>query len=274
MRTRGSPSEVQGELVEFNGGRNKEEAMKRRMTITLVAVMTIGWLGTGVLGAQTAGGSQQVNISEEQGDEKSASAVSLLGQAGELVRYARENESPLTMLAAVEMLSRVRVQEARDQSPQAEPSGEQVQEGKKGQTAAPTLDRRSLLTEAKAWAQGDEHVMALINAELAKPESKPSGTLGAGAGPIRRIRRLPPRTRHNWTITFKRRSLARVIVIGDGDTDLDLYVYDQNGNLIVNDSSGFGRNLSVRFTPRWTGRFTVRIINRGRVYNTYLMATN
>ena len=30
--------------------------------------------------------------------------------------------------------------------------------------------------------------------------------------------------------------VARIVVLGDGDTDLDLHVYDENGNVMVSDT--------------------------------------
>lgn len=77
----------------------------------------------------------------------------------------------------------------------------------------------------------------------------------------------------SYTIYFHGGELARVAVRGDGDTDLDLYIYDENGNLIARDT-GRTDYCVVRFRPRWTGRFTVRIKNLGRVYNRYRLETN
>ncbi len=60
----------------------------------------------------------------------------MLSEATSLVNYARENESALAMLTAVQMLERVQVQEnaqrvgTKKSGPQNE--GEQVKEGKKG----------------------------------------------------------------------------------------------------------------------------------------------
>ena len=76
-----------------------------------------------------------------------------------------------------------------------------------------------------------------------------------------------------YQVVFVGERTAEVAVRGDGDTDLDLYVYDENGNQIVKDDDSTDRCF-VRFTPRWTGKFTVRVVNRGSVYNNYTMATN
>ena len=67
--------------------------------------------------------------------------------------------------------------------------------------------------------------------------------------------------------------LAEVLVSGDGDTDLDLYVYDSNGNLIAKDID-YSDDCYVRWIPAWTGRFIIRIVNRGPVYNRFVILTN
>lgn len=59
-----------------------------------------------------------------------------------------------------------------------------------------------------------------------------------------------------------------IAVRGDGDTDLDLFVYDENGNLIEKDDDATDRCI-VSFTPKWTGSFTIKIKNLGNVYNSY-----
>jgi hypothetical protein len=61
---------------------------------------------------------------------------------------------------------------------------------------------------------------------------------------------------------------AAVSVVGDGDTDLDLYVYDENGYLIGSDTDPTDRCL-VLFRPRWTGAFRIEVRNLGSVYNEY-----
>ena len=74
-------------------------------------------------------------------------------------------------------------------------------------------------------------------------------------------------------VTFVGGQLAVVLVSGDGDTDLDLYVYDDNGNLVARDDDG--TDLCVAsFVPHRTGTFTIVVRNRGRVYNRYVLATN
>jgi hypothetical protein len=73
---------------------------------------------------------------------------------------------------------------------------------------------------------------------------------------------------HIYHVSFYGGELGRVRIQGDGDTDLDLYVYDEFGNLIDYDTrySDYG---VVVWEPRWTGSFTIRVVNLGDVYNRY-----
>ena len=71
-----------------------------------------------------------------------------------------------------------------------------------------------------------------------------------------------------WTYTFRANSEARVTVEGDGDTDLDLYIYDENNNLIAKDDDNIDYCICT-WTPKWTGTFKIKIVNRGSVYNRY-----
>lgn len=69
---------------------------------------------------------------------------------------------------------------------------------------------------------------------------------------------------HEWEVLF---------VSGDGSGDLDLYVYDENGKLVAKDDDNSDDCL-VRFMPRWTGSFTIKVVNRDRYANKYTIGTN
>ena len=53
----------------------------------------------------------------------------------------------------------------------------------------------------------------------------------------------------------------------------EIYVYDNNGNLIDSDTD-YTDNCVCTWTPRWTGNFRIRVVNRGNVYNQYILRTN
>lgn len=58
----------------------------------------------------------------------------------------------------------------------------------------------------------------------------------------------------------------RVIVRGDHDTDLDCWVYDENGRLVDSDTDD--TDICYLETPG-VGEHQLRIRNYGRVYNAY-----
>ncbi|MEO0480740.1 MAG: hypothetical protein AAF196_14785 [Planctomycetota bacterium] len=76
-----------------------------------------------------------------------------------------------------------------------------------------------------------------------------------------------------FNITFKGGELARVFVEGDGDTDLDLYVYDSEGNLMDSDVHTSDVCLA-RWTPSRTQTFRIEVRNLGSVWNAYEITTN
>ena len=74
-----------------------------------------------------------------------------------------------------------------------------------------------------------------------------------------------------FAVKFNAGQEAAIYVKGDGDTDLDLYIFDENANLMGKDEDDTDECL-VRFHPRESGKFVVVVVNRGRVYNDYLLA--
>ena len=98
---------------------------------------------------------------------------------------------------------------------------------------------------------------------------------GLAVGAMAQVRggryRVLPRDTDRFSAVFQGGQTATVVVKGDGDTDLDLYILDEYGNKITEDSD-YSDECLARFTPRWTGRFTIVIVNRGYVYNEYVLA--
>jgi hypothetical protein len=245
--------------------------MKRTVTHTLIAIAGAVALGITAPAAQGSAASQtDSNEAAEKGRDTSGDAITRMGQALELVGYAREHESPVAMLTAVQMLRGVPTREDAErlgtEATQPVQKGEAAAEQPKDQTAPPALDPAELLKEARAWAEDNQPVLTLIDAELARPAPTRGATLGPPGGPIRLVRTIPARTVVSWNIRFNAGEVAHVNVVGDGDTDLDVYVYDQNGNLITRDIR-FGDRVGVSWTPRWTGSFRIEVHNLGRVWN-------
>ncbi|MBL8891166.1 MAG: hypothetical protein JNL67_14385 [Planctomycetaceae bacterium] len=62
--------------------------------------------------------------------------------------------------------------------------------------------------------------------------------------------------------------VTAIRIQGDGDTDLDLYVYDESGNLISSGTSYSDRE-EVQVIPYYRQTLIIKVVNRGSVYNAY-----
>src|SRR5262249_7735495 len=85
-----------------------------------------------------------------------------------------------------------------------------------------------------------------------------------------RIYRIEAFGVRSFTINYERGETAEVGVVGDGDNVLNLYVYDQFGRLLAYDEDNSDK-CYVRWTPSYTGRYVIKIINRGRVYSDFAL---
>lgn len=99
------------------------------------------------------------------------------------------------------------------------------------------------------------------------------GNSGVQYGPIQHFDQVKAGGRDVYTIGFHADEMAYILVQGDGDTDLDLYVYDDNGCLIESDTDETDV-CECYFTPVRDGFFEIHIVNRGKVYNNYVLQTN
>lgn len=205
---------------------------------------------------------------EEKPEVKGETSESLAAVklANQILRYGYENKSTLALLDALQIFS-----ENPTQALNATKDGAAVDESKnEGKKASVSFDYDSVLADAKAFADGDPNLLALIDNIDAEAKGAQRGNIN---GPSRDYAAVNGNSRLDYTASFVANQLAEVLVSGDGDTDLDLYVYDSNGNLIASDTD-YSDDCYVRWVPAWTGRYTIRIVNRGPVYNRFVILTN
>ena len=183
--------------------------------------------------------------------------------AAELSKYGYANKDALSLIQAARISKKAGF--VRVDCPKAETGGKQETSaaGKQGEI---TLDPAKLLADAKTFAGDDGVLLAII-------DDVNGNVRGAEGGPKYADSRVLANDYDIYNITFRGGESAIVTVIGDGDTDLDLYVYDNNGNLVDSDTD-YSDNCVCVWRPRWTGKFRIKIVNRGNVYNHYLLRTN
>ncbi|PPK99980.1 hypothetical protein SAMN05444682_110134 [Parapedobacter indicus] len=75
------------------------------------------------------------------------------------------------------------------------------------------------------------------------------------------------------TWSFKGSEKAIVSVIGDGDNDLDLFVFDKHNNIIAQDDSHTDA-CEVQFTPSNKADYKIVVKNWGSSYSDFILITN
>lgn len=207
-------------------------------------------------------------IVEEKPELKGETSESLAAVklANQILRYGYENKSTLALLDALQIFSENPTQEFNIPK-----EGTTVDETKTDEKKAKvSFDYESVLADAKKFADGDPNLLALINNIDAEAKGAQRGAVN---GPTKHYDSVNGNSVDSYNISFVANQLAEILVSGDGDTDLDLYVYDSNGNLIEKDTD-YSDDCYVCWVPVWTGRYVVRIVNRGPIYNRYVLLTN
>lgn len=179
-----------------------------------------------------------------------------------LAAYGREKSDPQALILSAKMLNEVGAQKA---DITGTTTGGTADTGTK--TAKPEITPALLLDEAEALARGNETVLTQI------AEVRASAQKGFVGGVRRSVLRIPARSVWSWTGTAVAGQQAIAIAQGDGDTDIDMKVFDGNGNLVCQDTMN-DYTPACRWTPAWTGNFTLQLINNGSVYSDTVFVTN
>ena len=226
--------------------------MKKILLITTVLL--------GCLAAKAQDIPEKPEVKGEPSNEMSA-----LRLASDLVKYGYAQQSALPLIDALNIII-----ENPTQPLNADKEAEDVAIETSDKNGNITLDFAEIIASAKQFADGDETLMALLT-QVENDAEAPSR--GAVNGPKYTVDVLGPNRYTTYNVSFVAGYIAEVGLSGDGDTDLDLYVYDSNGNLIVADES-YSDDCYVNWVPAWTGRYTIKVVNRGGVANKFVLLTN
>ena len=214
------------------------------------------------MGMMTLGASAQ-NVMDDNGKSTNqpSDGIAQVQLANQLAQYGYDNSSASALIEAAAILVEVGGQDLQAEYQRGE--GADI----KGERTAVTPAQ--LIADAKRYAEGDKTLLAM--ADKVKLNGTSRGPVGPGAR--RSSTYVLANSTDVFTIRFPGDKLAEVFVSGDGDTDLDLYVYDENNNLIESDVD-YTDQCYVSWTPAWTGPFKVKVVNRGNVRNYYSIWTN
>ena len=198
-------------------------------------------------------------------DKPASPELTALQTAASLARYGYANYSATALIEAAKIFSETKVQDLGMKGVPADPQTVSEKDNKL------VLDPAQLLADAKKFAGKDKVVLAY--AKQVEKGLKTGSTRGVVGGPKYGEGRVYGKSYTDYQAKFWANELAEVIMVGDGDNDLDMYVYDERGNLIASDTD-YTDQCVCRWVPARTGTFTIRIVNRGAVYSDFAIATN
>jgi hypothetical protein len=216
------------------------------------------------------GAAQEKDSPNMQNESRPSGDFLSIQMAYDLAQYGYANKDAVSLLNAARIMSSITV---RDANARGIIATDKAQSNSKPDTAkkqAIQLDLLKLLNDARSFSANDKTTLDYINAMAKNINAQSRGRVG-GSVVISEV--VKAYDTDIYSIEFYGTESARIAVKGDGDTDLDLYIYDANGYLIASDAD-YTDGCFVQFTPKWTGRFSIRIKNRGSVYNRYALATN
>ncbi len=208
--------------------------------------------GMQVLGDDSKG----TNATDPAPSSPTSTAVESLHTAASLVRYGDANKDAFSLITAARIMQQVGSSPSRAEAVQPSP----------GENKPNTLSIDAVLVRARQYASGRPDLLGLAD-DVAKSRSR-----GAADGPGFRTTVVNRRATDTFRVVFTKGEPATVAVSGDRDSDLDLYVLDENGSQICKDDD-YTDQMICRWTPRWTGQFTIRIVNRG-IANRYTIVHN
>lgn len=221
------------------------------------------------MGAIMVSCNKQAEQSEQKEEITAAVSpdMSALRIAMELAKLGYETESASALIEAADIFASTPTQAFEATAEHGEQIADETEK-----TEKPQLTPSRLIADARNMTE-DTNLIAWADKVSAKLNAQAEGTRGAMGGPKYAYGRVNAHSYTYYDQKFWANEVAAIAVSGDGDTDLDLYVYDENGHLITSDTD-YTDDCYVRFSPRWTGLFRIKIVNRGGVHNNYAIVTN
>ena len=184
--------------------------------------------------------------------------------AHELYALGRGDSDPILVIAALRLIAGVPTQDAERQ-------GEEIggEDSKKDASAGPP-DLDTMIATSRDIAGDDPVLNAMIDdVEASKTKGRVRGP-GQAQGNVKAGGKV---VYEGEGTIFKAGVVAEVALVGDGDTDLDLYIFDELGNEICA-STGYADREYCRWTPRWEGLFRIEVRNKGPLWNQYSLTAN
>ena len=199
------------------------------------------------------------------GESAGVTPVQAMALASQLAQWARQSENAAALAVAAQMIEAAAPRKLEVKEPKSTGKGSA---DKGGKTAQP-LDPKGLLEEAKRLAGDDAKQQAALDA-IAKRGGKARGGF---TGPGMHCSVVGPQSTDSFLLFFNANEPAEISLMGDGDSDLDLFVYDVSGKAISEDARPNDFAYAV-WTPAMAAPFRVEVRNLGERANQYCAYSN
>ena len=202
--------------------------------------------------------------SEKKDTVKVPESVQVLKLASELAVYGYKNNAVLPLIQAVDLYLSVAT---KDLKIEAVEKGQGSETSKKSSVS---FDASKILSDAKELAALESTpaaYLALISDLEKKAKDQTRSPIDGASKTYERVKAY---SSDSYVVRFNAYERAYIEVYGDGDTDLDLYIYDNYGNLVASDTS-VSYNAGGWFVPTCTCPYKIVVKNNGRVYNDYVL---
>lgn len=225
----------------------------------LVAVLSAGWCAADEAATAVAP-PQKTTVNSAAKPETAPAAdqhVEALRLSQALAQWGRENKSAAALATAASIADSVPTRPMEGVTRTSEGGIDAPAKAAVPSTSA------DLYKEARALAQGDA-ALAMVGT-IEKSGVRTKGPTGGTMIARESVKALGS---DRYSTVLRGGEPWYVSVSGDGDTDLDLYVFDEHGNLIASDDD-YSDECRCSGVPRYTGKFWFVVVNRGRVFNNY-----
>lgn len=196
--------------------------------------------------------------------------ISALQTASSLAVLGFETQSPTALLEAANIFMSNPTKSMNAESAILNEVDEELRK-----TIKISFEPADLIAAAKEYADGDEVIETMIS----RAETKlamlggNAGVRGCATGSEYLTTTIKAGGVDVYELPFTANQFAEIAVMGSCYSDLDLYVYDENDNLVVSDCV-YTDNCYVCFTPSKAVTYKVKVINRDSVINMYAIAVN
>lgn len=262
--------------------------MRTRISLLTMALVAIGCAAPAKAGPQDQEGPSAVETPESRG-------VARTLVVAHLVDWARTNQDADALLTAARMLAEVPMRSGSAGDAGLEPSLTPQALRQEATTLKASEVEDVVVTGSRvrqppdaAEESGAPPVPMQPPAPITRPAPAPAvplpppppaapivGVMASpfGVGPISTVKRLNSRESWSFVVDARGAQLLRVAAIGDGDTNIDLIVRNDQGQVLCADGLD-DHYPSCTLSPVAPTRLRINVVNRGDVWTKVQVLTN